>query len=140
MLQNQSNEKGYFNLKFHIIRISIYLVVGLVFALVLYFLNRMKLVNFLDASFITFWIFFGVGSLSIIGNLGTFDGLCYGFENVISSWRKGGKTKYKDLIEYKDIRQPKRHQRRFNFIDYYFVSSVFLIISIILEIIYYTNL
>ena len=136
MEQNQTNEKGYIDIKSHIIKTAIFLVVGIAFVLVLYFVNGMNLVNGLDACFITFLIFFGVGSMTIIINLGTFDALCYSFANMFATWHKDGKKKYLDLMYYKDVHKPKRHQRRFNFIDYYIVAVVFLVTSIILEIIY----
>lgn len=136
MEKTQTNDKGYIDFKSHIIKTTIFLVVGIIFVLVLYFINGMNLVNGLDACFITFWIFFGVGSMTIIINLGTFDAFCYSFANMVSTWHKDGKKKYQDLMFYKDVHQPKRHQRRFNFLDYYIVSIVFLIASLILEIIY----
>lgn len=140
MDQNQTNGRGYVGIRSHIIKTSIFLVIGIAFVLLLYFLNGMKLINGLDACFITFWIYFGVGSITIIINLGTFDALCYSFANMFATWHKDGKKKYVDLIYYKEVRQSKRHQKRFNFVDYYIVCGVFLIASIILEIIYRTTL
>lgn len=135
-----NNEIVHVGFRDHVIRVSIFLTIGIAFVLTLYIFKGMNLVDGLDACFATFWIFFGVGSWSIIVNYGTFDALCYSFANMVSTWHKDGQKKYKDLIDYKEIKQPKRKQKRFKFVDYYIVSAVFLITSIVLLIIYENSL
>lgn len=109
---------------------------GVAFTLLIYFLNTKTIIDGCNGSFGAFAILFFIGSYQIILNQGTFDALGYTFANLISSWGKGAKRKYKDLIDYKDRKASRRKSNKFNFLVYYLASLIFLIVTIILFIIY----
>ncbi|MDY4857127.1 MAG: DUF3899 domain-containing protein [Candidatus Onthovivens sp.] len=109
---------------------------GVGFTLFIYFIKQRSIIDGCNGSFGAFAIFFFIGSYQIILNQGTFDALGYSVTNMISSWGKGAKRKYKDLIDYKDRKAQSRKTNKFNFIAYYIASFIFLITAIILFIIY----
>ena len=109
---------------------------GVGFTLFIYFIKQRSIIDGCNGSFGVFAIFFFIGSYQIILNQGTFDALGYSVTNMISSWGKGAKRKYKDLIDYKDRKAQSRKTNKFNFIAYYIASFIFLITAIILFIIY----
>ena len=109
---------------------------GVGFTLFIYFIKQRSIIDGCNGSFGAFAILFFIGSYQIILNQGTFDALGYSVTNMISSWGKGAKRKYKDLIDYKDRKAPKRKSSKYNFIVYYVISLVFLITAIILFIVY----
>ena len=109
---------------------------GVGFTLFIYFIKQRSIIDGCNGSFGAFAIFFFIGSYQIILNQGTFDALGYSVTNMISSWGKGAKRKYKDLIDYKDRKAQSRKTNKFNFITYYIASFIFLITAIILFIIY----
>ncbi len=109
---------------------------GVGFTLFIYFIKQRSIIDGCNGSFGAFAIFFFLGSYQIILNQGTFDALGYSVTNMISSWGKGAKRKYKDLIDYKDRKAQSRKTNKFNFIAYYIASFIFLITAIILFIIY----
>lgn len=109
---------------------------GVGFTLFIYFIKQRSIIDGCNGSFGAFAIFFFIGSYQIILNQGTFDALGYSVTNMIFSWGKGAKRKYKDLIDYKDRKAQSRKTNKFNFIAYYIASFIFLITAIILFIIY----
>lgn len=109
---------------------------GVGFTLFIYFIKQRSIIDGCNGSFGAFAILFFIGSYQIILNQGTFDALGYSVTNMISSWGKGAKRKYKDLIDYKDRKAQSRKTNKFNFIAYYIASFIFLITAIILFIIY----
>lgn len=109
---------------------------GVGFTLFIYFIKQRSIIDGCNGSFGAFAILFFIGSYQIILNQGTFDALGYSVTNMISSWGKGAKRKYKDLIDYKDRKAPSRKSNKFNFIAYYIASFIFLITAIILFLIY----
>lgn len=109
---------------------------GVGFTLFIYFIKQRSIIDGCNGSFGAFAIFFFIGSYQIILNQGTFDALGYSVTNMISSWGKGAKRKYKDLIDYKERKAQSRKTNKFNFIAYYIASFIFLITAIILFIIY----
>lgn len=109
---------------------------GVGFTLFIYFIKQRSIIDGCNGSFGAFAIFFFLGSYQIILNQGTFDALGYSVTNMISSWGKGAKRKYKDLIDYKERKAQSRKTNKFNFIAYYIASFIFLITAIILFIIY----
>ena len=109
---------------------------GVGFTLFIYFIKQRSIIDGCNGSFGAFAIFFFIGSYQIILNQGTFDALGYSVTNMISSWGKGAKRKYKDLIDYKERKAQSRKTNKFNFIAYYIASFIFLIAALILFIIY----
>ncbi len=87
-----------------------------------------------DSTFITFFIIFGFGCLSLILNLGTFDLAGYAFSNLFSVIIHKDKKKYIDAIDYKNSKVEKRKTGKWNFLCYIGVSILFLIAAIVLYI------
>jgi len=117
-----------------VLAISIF---GVGFLLLIYFMNNRTIIDACNGSFGAFAILFGIGSMQIIINYGTFDSLCYSFANMFATWQKGGQKKYVDLYVYKEIHAPARKKRKFYFVDWYIASGVLLVVAIILEIVYH---
>ena len=138
MLNNLINYFSLHPIFSHFVKILIYVLFGVAFVLIIYFVNTMSIVDACNGSFGAFAILFAIGSWSIIGNNGTFDALSYAFTNMVSTWHKDGKKKYQDLFTYTEIHKPKRKEKKFNFVDWYIASGVLLLLAVILEVIYNT--
>lgn len=131
--------KTYFEIHPYIFRITKTIcisILGLALLLIVYFCKTRALVDACDGSFLAFGCLFGWGSLKIIINNGAFDSIAYSFANMFSTWQKNAPIKYKDLIEYKEIRAQKRKKKKFEFIEWYVSSGIYLISAIICLICY----
>ena len=105
--------------------------------LIIYLLgNKFNLYFALNGLLLSFIILFSIGSLELIFNFGTFDAFNYSIVNKFYLFQKNGKKKYKDLIEYKEIKDFKRKKERLKFLPYYLASLIFLIAIIVVFIIY----
>lgn len=112
-------------------------IAGTLFLLFIYFIKNMTLIDACDGAFGSFAILFGYGTLKILTNFGTFDMLGYTASKFGIIFRDtGSKPKYKDLIEYKEVRVEKRKAKRFDFIPFYISSAILLIVAITLLLIH----
>lgn len=90
------------------------------------------LVNYCNAFFIAAALFIGIGFLSILTNLGTFDVFSYSGKYVANRIRNVNIEKYP---EYTENKKEKRKKFRFNFVPYMVLGLIGLIVAIILQII-----
>ena len=112
-------------------------LVGVVIFLLVFFLskNKMTLVGAINSSAISGVILFSLGVLAFVSNMGMFDSLTYGFNQLGSSLFGKKANKFHDFNEYRDEKIMKRKVSA----NYYWpilISSIpYIIALVILEII-----
>lgn len=94
--------------------------------------------GFIDALFVGGGISALLGLLAFIVNLGFFDSLSYGFINMFY-WRTPvqKKPKYQDYGDYVEQKREQRRERKTPFWPFWVLGGVMILISLILEAIYY---
>ena len=88
-----------------------------------------------NASLIAFCIPADILAFYLLARFGTFDTLGYGTSYLVGMFRIHPKKKYKDLVEYRDIKDSKRH-KTYYYIPMGLVTIITLLILIIVYIIY----
>ena len=131
-MEKKKNTNSIYNL---IIMLALFIVGLGVFSLYLLLKNERYLLTYVDASFLTFAVLFGIGSLILVVNLGVFDWVAYGASSIYASLRNKPK-KYKDLYEYTEVKKDSRKKNKFVFIEFYLPSFVFLVAAIVLRVVY----
>ena len=116
--------------KSKLIYFGILCVISIVFYLFLYFTRERSLLGQTDNSFIVCFAYFLIGCLSIINNLGFFDLITYGFKNGLS-YLKNNKRAYEDAYSYKQTLVEKRKNNRANFLLYFAISFIYLIVFMV---------
>lgn len=87
-----------------------------------------------NACFIVGFVLVLIGGLSILSNLGAFDIFSYQFK------RKGsGASKY-TLFDHQQRRIEQSKTKKFYFVPYFVVGGLFLLVSFILSLVYYSNI
>lgn len=116
------------------------LVIGLIIFLAMLLLKGdYNLYGYMNAFFLPGAILIGVGGLSWIGQTGQYDIFAYGFISVFHrAFKYKEPMRDKDLAEYKERKQQERIYKGgfINFLPYFGIGAIFLIVSIILFIIF----
>lgn len=113
--------------KYKLIYFGVLIIISIVFYLLLYFFRGKTFIDQIDNSFIVFFSFFLFGCMSIVNNQGMFDAMYYGFSTMFSLFRNENR-RYEDLIAYKENKSQKRSVDKINFLFYYFISFIYLIV------------
>lgn len=98
------------------------------------FKDKAELFAWCDSLFITFGTLFGIGALSLLSSLGTFDLIGYSFSNIFSVIINKDKKRYIDAIDYRDKRIERNRKTRWSFFIYFAISFLFLIGAIVIYI------
>jgi hypothetical protein len=90
-------------------------------------------INYINGLFIGGGVTFLIGGLSAVSYYGGFDIIGYGFSTI----KKDGKGKYIDLFDYINKKKIERKKMNFPFIPYFTIGFFFVLISFILNIVFY---
>ncbi len=94
---------------------------------------QQPLFSFMNGTFIAGFVLMLIGGLSILSNLGAFDIFSYQFK------KKGtGENRY-TLFDHQQQRIEKSKTKKLYFVPYMVVGALFIVISILLTIVYYSN-
>ena len=90
-----------------------------------------------DACFLVFIVLFSFSILVLLARWGTYDTMAYGFRTLGHYMFNGKKDrKYEDLIDYKEKKMATRANKGTYFIPLLATSLVFLVATIVFEIIF----
>lgn len=117
------------------------LLVGVAMLLCLYFFafNNGGIVRWCDSAFITGAFIFFVGCFQIILNQGTFDLFNYSLANLWSVFMFHDEKKYVDAMDYKEKKKSIRKESKFNFLIYFIIGFIFILIALLFYGIYKYN-
>lgn len=136
----EEKEKKIKHLKIYIITLIIALAIGSGIFCLYYFLNKPVIATACNATILAGISLVGAGMLILLARLGAFDTFSYGFIQLGTAMFGRQPKRYNDMVEYKQIKTEQRKTKS----NYYFVvmiaGSLFLIATLILEIIYHVNL
>lgn len=123
---------------FKLLKIFIYIIIGTtIFLLILFLYNGgPNLVSACDGAFVSFAIMILLSLFTFLFTRGSFDLIGYAFSTLPSMFNKELDRKYKDLVEYKEMRDMRRIYKKNNFLLPLIASVPFLILAIVLLIIY----
>lgn len=124
--------------KSKIIYFIILCIISVIAYLLLYFFKGKSFYDQIDNSFIVFFASFLFGCMSIVNNQGMFDSMYYGFSLMFTLF-KNEEKKYIDLMDYKEVKASKRKTDSINFIFYFLISFIYLIVFLTFYIIYKQN-
>lgn len=125
------------DLKVNIICLISSLFLGVAIFLLYYFLNGpQSIVGAANASLIASAVLAILFFFPLLSYFGTFDFMSFGFYSFGWMFIPKGNRKYKDLYSYSNAKQEKRKNGPKIFIPFGISFTLFLIVSIVLEIIY----
>lgn len=136
----EEKEKKKINWKSYIIAGLIALAIGALVFCLYFFLNGRKVIDGCNASILAAVSLIGIGALMIVSKLGAFDTFSYGFIQLGHAMFGRQPKKYKDMIEYKQVKYEERKEKDNYFYSFIAVGMLFIIATIILEIIYHVQL
>ena len=119
----------------HIIRGTISILIALTFFFSIYFGMGMHEVDLCNGLFIGGAVVLGIYLLTLLNYFGAFDLFGYSFSTIGVKYFPHGKKKYDDYYSYTEIKKEKRKKDQFNFVAYLVVGLIFVIASIIVQII-----
>ena len=118
---------------------AIAFVVGVVIFLLMFFLNDSNLVDAINGCSIAGVSLIGGGLLALLARLGAFDTFAYGFLQLGHSMFSKEPNKYKDYVEYREVKEEKRKQKGKYFVPILIAGALFLVALIPLEIIFHIS-
>lgn len=121
-------------LKIYVITFLISSLIGLGIFLTFYFVEGQTMTGSINGTGVAFISLLGIGILLWIGHLGAFDTMSYGFKQMFTSMFNKEANKYNDFVAYKDDKNSKRKVSSKYYFVMMFVSIIFLIAFIALEI------
>lgn len=136
----EENKKKNIDWKIYIIAAIIALAIGAGIFCLYFFLNNMTIVAACNASIVAGVSLVGLGALIILARLGTFDTFAYGFMQLGSSMFGRQPKKYNDMVEYKQAKYDERKEKSKYYFAIMIVGALFFIATIVLEIIYHSQL
>lgn len=136
----EEKEKKVINWKSYIITGFIALAIGAGIFCLYFFLNKSTLVAACNGSIIAAVSLLGVAALVVLARLGAFDTFAYGFMQLGSAMFSNQPRKYNDMVEYKHAQFEKRKDKSKYYLSIVAVGVIFLIATLVLEIIYHSNL
>ena len=119
----------------YIVTTLVSLVVGAVIFILVYFLKSQSLVDAIDGVTIAAVVLMGVGILAILSRFGAFDTMSYGFSQMFASLFNREANKFNDMVDYKQKKNETRQSGSYFYIPMIFVSLLFFIALIVLEIV-----
>ncbi|MBO6280212.1 MAG: DUF3899 domain-containing protein [Bacilli bacterium] len=122
------------NLKTYIWTFIISTLVGLGVFLFFYFFQKQTYVGALNGAGVAFAALFGIGILCWLGRFGAYDTMSYGFVQMITSMFGKEANKHNDFSAYKQEKNARRKLSSNYYFVIMFVSLLFLITFVILEI------
>lgn len=136
-------KKLYYNfikdLKVNIICLVSSLLLGIIIFLIFYFLNGpQSIVGAANASLIAMAFLAILFFFPLLSYFGTFDFMSFGFYSFGWMFVPKGNRKYKDLYSYSTAKREKRKNAPKTFIPFGISFTLFLLVSIVLEIVYFT--
>ena len=120
--------------KVYLITSIISMVVGVVIFCLFFFLGNQKIIPALNGTGVAAVILFGVGVLCVLARFGAFDTFSYGFKQMFASWFNKEANKFNDMAEYKEEKNRVRSTGSYYYLAILFVSLLFFIAFIALEI------
>ena len=114
-------------------------LIGIGIFLTFYFVQEQSLIGSINGTSIAFATLFGVSILLWLGRLGAFDTMSYGFKQMFASMFAKNPNKYNDFVSYKDEKNMKRSASAKLYFVMMFVSFIFLIAFLVLEIVKYST-
>lgn len=136
----EEKEKIIINWKIYIIAAIIALAIGAGIFCLYFFLNNMTIVAACNGSILAGVALVGIGALIIITRLGAFDTFAYGFMQLGTSMFGRQPKKYSDMIEYKQAKYNERKEKSKYYFAIMIVGALFFIATLVLEIIYHSQL
>ncbi len=136
----EENKKKSIDWKIYIIAGIIALAIGTGIFCLYFFLNNMTIVAACNASIVAGVSLVGLGALIILARLGTFDTFVYGFMQLGSSMFGRQPKKYNDMVEYKQAKYDERKEKSKYYFAIMIVGALFFIATLVLEIIYHSQL
>ena len=136
----EENKKKSIDWKIYIIAAIIALAIGAGIFCLYFFLNNMTIIAACNASIVAGVSLVGLGALIILARLGTFDTFAYGFMQLGSSMFGRQPKKYNDMVEYKQAKYDERKEKSKYYFAIMIVGALFFIASLVLEIIYHSQL
>ena len=127
------NIRRYF--KVYLITFIVSILIGLGIFLAFYLTSVTKYVGALDGTGVSSLALAGISLLMWIGRLGAYDSMSYGFKQLFTSMFAKSPNKHRDFAGYKEEKYEKRKMSSKYYFVILFVSALFLIAFIILEII-----
>ena len=127
------------NFKIYAITFLISSLIGIGIFLTFYFIEEQSFSGSLNGTSVAFASLFGISILLWIGRMGAFDTMSYGFKQMFASMFAKDANKYNDFMSYKDEKNTKRKASTKYYFVMMFVSLIFLITFIILEIVKYNT-
>jgi uncharacterized membrane protein (DUF485 family) len=126
--------------RFYLVKFLVYSLIATASFLLVYFLRGRTVVSGLDGSFVACAVAVALALLDYSRNHGVFDSLTYGLGLFPSLFNKELTKPYKDLYEYREVKDLKRKYHRKDFYVAASVALIYLFVSLILLSMYYTQI
>ena len=136
----EEKEKKLINIKVYLIAAIIALAIGSGVFCLYFFLNKATIIAACNASILSAVTLIGLGALILLTRLGAFDTFAYGFAQLGSAMFGREPKKYNDMVEYKQMKYEQRKDKTNYYISFLIVGALFIIATIVLEIIYHNQL
>ena len=136
----EEENKKKIDLKIYIIAGIIALAIGAAIFCLYFFLNKSTIVAACNATILAGVALIGMAALILLTRLGAFDTFAYGFSQLGTAMFCRQPKKYNDMVEYKQIKAEERKDKSNYFISFLIVGSLFLIATLVCEIIYHNQL
>ena len=136
----EEENKKKIDFKIYIIAGIIALAIGAGIFCLYFFLNKSTIIAACNASILAAVSLIGLASLILLTRFGAFDTFAYGFAQLGTAMFGRQPKKYNDMVEYKQIKAEQRKDKSNYFISFFIAGGLFLIATLVLEILYHNQL